>query len=179
MISSDDNGIRVHIMMDDETEGFLSLDTLGVAQDVCRAVLTHEGCPYDVQLSLLLTDDEGIRELNRSFREKDAETDVLSFPAIEWEEAASFDIFEDDPMSEMYFDPEEDALILGDIVINVMRVRSQALEYGHSELREYAFLTAHSMLHLLGYDHEDEESAAVMESKQEKILADLDITRDR
>ena len=75
-------------------------------------------------------------------------------------------------------DPESGLIVFGDIVINENRVRSQAKEFGHSELREFAFLVAHSMLHLCGYDHMEEDEAKVMEEKQEKVLQSLNITRD-
>ncbi len=75
------------------------------------------------------------------------------------------------------FDPDSGELILGDIILSVDRIRSQAQEYGHSMLREFAFLTAHSMFHLCGYDHMEESEAAVMEQKQEAVLTKLGITR--
>ena len=76
------------------------------------------------------------------------------------------------------FDPETGRLVLGDIVINAGRVKSQAAEYGHSELREFAFLIAHSTLHLCGYDHMTEEEAKDMESRQTRVLNQLGITRE-
>ena len=81
-------------------------------------------------------------------------------------------------MIEDYFDPESGELCLGDIVISIDKVYEQAEEFGHSPKREYAFLIAHSMLHLLGYDHMEPEEAKVMESKQENILAKVGITRN-
>jgi len=107
-------------------------------------------------VSVLITDDEKIHELNRQYRGKDAPTDVLSFP-----------LYDD----EGYLDEEE----LGDIVISLERAKLQAEEYGHSLNREIAFLTAHSMLHLLGYDHENGETE--MFEKQEEILNILGIKR--
>jgi probable rRNA maturation factor len=76
------------------------------------------------------------------------------------------------------FDPESGELLLGDIIISVDKVREQAANFGHSEKREFAFLVAHSMLHLCGYDHMTEEEAGIMESRQEKVLENLGITRD-
>jgi probable rRNA maturation factor len=81
-------------------------------------------------------------------------------------------------MTEDYFDLESGELCLGDIVISIDKVYEQAQEYGHSLKREYAFLIAHSMLHLLGYDHMAQEEAAIMERKQEEILTRLGITRN-
>ena len=98
---------------------------------------------------------------------------ALSFPGLDFEAAADFDCID-----ESCINPDNDCVMLGDIVINAQKVREQAAEYGHSELREYAFLVAHSMLHLCGYDHMSPEEAQVMEEHQEKALAALGITRD-
>ena len=108
-------------------------------------------------VSVLITDNEEIHGLNLEYREKDAPTDVLSFP-----------LFDEDGN----LDDEE----LGDIVISLERAVAQAEEYNHSLKREVAFLTAHSMLHLLGYDHENGEQE--MYVKQDEILNELGITRD-
>jgi len=108
-------------------------------------------------VSVLITDNEEIRSLNLEYRQKDAPTDVLSFP-----------LFDEDGT----LDEDE----LGDIVISLERAKAQAEEYNHSLKREVAFLTAHSMLHLLGYDHENGEQE--MYVKQEEILNELGITRD-
>lgn len=108
-------------------------------------------------VSVLITDDEEIHGLNLEYREKDSPTDVLSFP-----------LFDEDGN----LDEEE----LGDIVISLERAKAQAEEYNHSLKREVAFLTAHSMLHLLGYDHENGEQE--MYVKQDEVLNDLGITRD-
>ena len=101
---------------------------------------------------------------------------MLSFPNVDFETEGVFDIDEDAEAD--YFDPDTGELILGDICISLDKVREQAEEYGHSLRREYAFLIAHSMLHLCGYDHMEPEEAARMEAKQEEILQTLGITRD-
>ena len=125
-------------------------------------------------MGLTLTDDEGIRVINAEQRDIDAPTDVLSFPMLEFDTAGDLSAaYEDDTN----FDPDSGALLLGDIVINVDRVKSQALEYGHSEKREYAFLVCHSMLHLCGFDHMEEADEAVMTEKQKIILEGMGITR--
>ena len=113
--------------------------------------------------------------MNRMFRQIDKSTDVLSFPMLEYETPGDFSAFE---QQQEAFNPESGELMLGDIVISVARARAQAEEYGHSLKREFAFLVAHSMLHLLGYDHMTPEEAAVMEAKQEEVLQRLGITRD-
>lgn len=159
-----------------ENEGDLELDLnyQEVAQRVGDAVLDYEQCPYESEVELLLTMDEEIREMNREFRDIDRATDVLSFPMITYESPADFAFLEED---ESCFDPDTGELMLGNIVISKQKVVEQAEEYGHTVEREYAFLIAHSMLHLLGYDHMEEEERAVMEKKQREILDGLGITR--
>ena len=112
--------------------------------------------------------------MNRQFRGIDRPTDVLSFPMVDYEEPGKFDFLEE---AMEYFNPETGELMLGDIVISKEKVIAQAEEYGHSTQREYAFLIAHSMLHLFGYDHMEEDERAVMEQKQKEILEQLQILR--
>ncbi|MEZ3445597.1 MAG: rRNA maturation RNase YbeY [Lachnospiraceae bacterium] len=161
--------------VESETDRALPFDAEEVAGTVIREALDYEQCPYEVSLNVLLTDNEGIHELNRQYRGIDRPTDVLSFPNVDYDNPADFSVIEDH--IEDYFDPDNGELCLGDIVISVDRVYEQAGEYGHSVRREYAFLIAHSMLHLLGYDHMEPGDAAVMERKQEEILDRLGITR--
>ena len=145
-------------------------------EQVATAVLDMEGCPYEIQLNVLLTDNDGIHAYNKEYRKIDRETDVLSFPNLDFDEPGDFEICEDREAG--YFDPDTGELILGDIIISVDRVKEQAESYGHSQKREFAFLVAHSMLQLCGYDHMEEDEAMVMEAKQEQVLASLGITRD-
>ncbi len=164
------------LLSDDRIEGFLSSgEYTDTANAVIRAALEHEDCPYEADVSLLLTDDEAIREMNAEYRDLDRSTDVLSFPMVDYEAPACFDGFDEE---EDLFDPDSGELMLGDIVISVDHCIDQAKEYGHSVRREFAFLVAHSMLHLLGYDHMTEEDSAEMERRQEAILSGLGITRD-
>ena len=114
--------------------------------------------------------------MNKRTREIDKETDVLSFPNVDFEIPGIFDI--DESREADYFDPESGELFLGDIMISADKVIEQANEYGHSQKREFAFLIAHSMLHLCGYDHLEPNEAEIMETKQDQILAKLGITRD-
>ncbi|MBE5960370.1 MAG: rRNA maturation RNase YbeY, partial [Lachnospiraceae bacterium] len=102
-------------------------------------------------------------------------TDVLSFPMVDYEVPSDFDHLEES--ADDYFNPETGELLFGDIVISVDKVISQAEEYGHSTERELAFLVAHSMLHLCGYDHMEDEERLVMEERQKQILDQLNITR--
>lgn len=140
-----------------------------IIREVVTAALDYEKCPYEAEVNVLLTDNEEIRRLNREFRQIDRETDVLSFPMGDFEKPSDFERLEE--QSEDYFNPETGELLLGDIVISVDKVEEQAAAYGHSQERELAFLVAHSMLHLCGYDHMEDEERIVMERKQEEILS--------
>jgi len=131
----------------------------------CAAVLKYEEIEEKAEVSVSFVDNEQIRELNAEYRNKDAATDVLSFPLGDDE---SFDVNE-----------ESGAVLLGDIVISVERAMEQAEEYGHSLEREIGWLTVHSMLHLLGYDHEtSEEDAKDMRKREEDVLTSLSLTRN-
>ena len=162
--------------VDNEMNAEFPFDIDETIKSVCEAVLKEEKCPYEVQINVVLTDNEGIRELNREFRNIDRETDVLSFPGLEFETPGEFIVGEEQEAD--CFDPDTKELILGDIMISVDKVYSQAEEYGHSTKREFAFLIAHSMLHLCGYDHMEEQDAKLMEQKQKMILDELGIQRD-
>ncbi|MBS6195769.1 MAG: rRNA maturation RNase YbeY [Clostridiales bacterium] len=146
-----------------------------VAEQVITAVLDQEGCPYEAEISLVLTDDEEIHRTNLEFREIDRPTDVLSFPMVDFPAPADYSILETD---DSYFHPETGELMLGDIMISIPRAVEQASSYGHSIKREYAFLIAHSVLHLLGYDHMEDCERVVMEEKQEQALQQLHIKRN-
>lgn len=163
------------LIFDNESGQTFPFEEKEAASKVIEAALDYIKCPYEAEINLMITDNEGIRHINREFRGIDKETDVLSFPSIEYEEAGNFDGLDD--MYEV-FNLESGELILGDMMISAQRVFSQAEEYGHSVLREYSFLIAHSMLHLFGYDHMTKEEASQMEAMQEEILNELGITRD-
>ena len=163
-------------LVENETDVTYDFDVEQIVEMVALEVLDSEECPYEAQINVLLTDNEGIREFNKEYRDIDRETDVLSFPNLDFEQPGDFEIDED--MEADYFDPDSGELILGDIIISVDKVEEQAESYGHSKKREFAFLVAHSMLHLCGYDHMEAEEAVVMEVKQESVLTKLGITRD-
>ena len=162
------------LQIDYETDREIGIEYEELAKKVVQKVLDMEGCPYDAQVNLVLTDNEEIQRVNTEFREIAAPTDVLSFPMIPFETPADYAIVEED---QSYFDLDTDELLLGDIMISVDTVFAQAEEYGHSVTREFCFLVAHSMLHLLGYDHMTPEEAVVMENKQRTALDELGITR--
>ena len=162
------------LQIDYETDREIGIEYEELAKKVVQKVLDMEGCPYDAQVNLVLTDNEEIQRVNTEFREIPAPTDVLSFPMIPFETPADYAIVEED---QSYFYLDTDELLLGDIMISVDKVFAQAEEYGHSVTREFCFLVAHSMLHLLGYDHMTPEEAVVMENKQRTALDELGITR--
>ncbi len=135
-----------------------------------RAALRTEGIACRCRISVLLTNDEGIRELNREFRKKDACTDVLSFPA----NAVTAGGFKPE---ESERDPATGRINLGDMAISLERARAQGREYAHGEKRELQYLTVHSCLHLLGYDHEDEaEEKKTMRQREKLIMTRLNRT---
>ncbi|MCI8429274.1 MAG: rRNA maturation RNase YbeY [Lachnospiraceae bacterium] len=153
----------------------LGIDYEGTALQVAEQVLTEEECPYEAEVSILLTSDEKIHRLNLEYRGIDRPTDVLSFPQIEYENPADLSMAEEQGTE--CFNPDTGELFLGDIIISLDRVKEQAANYGHSTRREFAFLVAHSMFHLLGYDHMTEEDARDMEARQDLVLLHLGIER--
>ena len=151
-----------------ETEKKPDLPYEEIINEIVLAALDYEKCPYEAEVSVVLTDNEGIQAINKEFRKIDSPTDVLSFPMGDFETPSDFERLEE--ASEDYFNPETGELLLGDIVVSLDKVAEQAEKYGHSKKRELAFLVAHSMLHLCGYDHMEEDERLLMEKKQEEIL---------
>lgn len=157
-----------------EIEVNLDFDYKKIYEQVVDAVLDHFNCDYETEVNLLLVDNDAIHEINNDTRGIDRPTDVLSFPNVEFSIPGNFAAVEE---LEDCFEPDSGELILGDIVLSVEKVLSQAEEYGHTALREYAFLIAHSMLHLIGFDHINEEDREVMEKYQSDIMNILNINR--
>ena len=140
-------------------------------QRVITAALNAEGVDVPCEINVLVTDDEGIHQINLEQRKIDRPTDVLSFPMFELEPGEHPD--------ELDADPETELVPLGDMVISLERAGEQAKEFGHSVEREVCYLTVHSVLHLLGYDHMDEgPMKAQMRQREEAILGQLGIGRD-
>lgn len=136
-----------------------------------QEALAREEVDFDAFVDVTIVDGENIRALNAEYRGKDAVTDVLSFPMYEFLNGA--------PEEELEADPESGKVMLGDMVLNYERAREQAAEFGHSAARECGFLTVHSVLHLLGFDHErGEDDRARMRAEEERILSVLGLTRD-
>lgn len=143
--------------------------------DMLRIILQRAGLSEGVtegEVALTFVDNEGIRELNRTYRGIDAPTDVLSFAMQDQSEEELEIQYDEEFMEET---PNGD--LLGDIVISVPRAREQSEEYGHSIQREIGFLFVHGFLHLLGYDHQDEEAERSMFAKQEQILSEVGLAR--
>lgn len=144
----------------------------GRMEEVISAALEAEGVELPCEINVLLTDDEGIHQVNLDMREVDRPTDVLSFPMFELEPGVP-------PRGEEYLDPATELCPLGDMCISLERAEAQAAEFGHSLEREVCYLTVHSVLHLLGYDHLDEgPMKAQMRAREEAILGTLGITRE-
>jgi len=160
-----------------EAEEKLDLPYEEIIRKVINQALEEEHFPYETEVSVLLADDEEIRSINHKFRYIDNTTDVLSFPMIDYKAPGDFSVLEDELADLFYFNPGTGDCMLGDIAISVQKVKSQAEAYGHSEERELAFLVAHSMLHLMGYDHMEDGEREIMEEKQRLILNQLGITR--
>ncbi len=144
-------------------------------EKVILAALDYVECPYEAEVNVLFTDDAGIHEMNQEYRGIDRPTDVLSFPMVSYEIPGNFDSLEEE--QEECFHPETGELLLGDIVLSYDKIKEQAKEYGHTELRELCFLVAHSMLHLAGFDHMEEKEREQMEQMQREILDQLGILR--
>lgn len=135
-----------------------------------KTALQVEGVELPCEINVMLTDDEGIRAINKIMRQLDKPTDVLSFPM--------FDLAPGEHPDEYDADPETGRVPLGDMCISVERARAQAAEYGHSFEREICYLSVHSVLHLLGYDHMDEgEMKKQMRVHEEAVMAALKLER--
>lgn len=158
-----------------ETEKKLELPYTEIIEKVIQEAMDYEDCPYESEINVVLTDNEEIQRINQEFRGIDRATDVLSFPLVDYETPADFSHLED--AAEDYFNLETGELMLGDIIVSVEKVQEQAANYGHSQTRELAFLIAHSMLHLFGYDHMEDEERVVMERKQAEVLDRLGYRR--
>ncbi|MEE0685310.1 MAG: rRNA maturation RNase YbeY [Lachnospiraceae bacterium] len=168
------------IFIENENGAKFDFDFDNLIKDVINESATYVNCPFEISVEVTIVDNETIRQINKEQRDIDKATDVLSFPMVDYEVAGNFEFLEDEsnPSIYEYFEPDTGELMLGDIVISSEKVYSQAEEYGHSVKRELGFLIAHSMLHLFGYDHMEDDERVIMEAKQSEILDRLGITRD-
>ena len=156
----------MNLLIDNRTEELLSPELEEAILKAAAESLKYEEFDENCEISVSIVDNEEIRQINKQFRNIDRATDVLSFPMLTFEEGEEAEV------------NENDEIILGDIIISLERAREQAEEYGHSIERELAFLSVHSVLHLLGYDHEkslDEEKT--MFKKQEDVLVSIGLKR--
>lgn len=145
-------------------------------KDVISFALKEEEVNIPFEVSLLFVDNEEIREINNETRGIDRETDVLSFPMLDYEKDKVFkEMYLNHNFDQTYKDGED--LVLGDIVLSLEKALEQSKEYNHSYEREASYLVVHSVLHLLGYDHMEEEEKKRMRSREEDILNKLDIKR--
>lgn len=157
---------KMTLLIDNRTDFEITEEFEKLFNDVVKESLRYEEFDPECEVSLSIVSNDEIQEINKQFREIDAPTDVLSFPLLTFEEGEQADV------------NENNEIMLGDIIISIDKAKAQADEYGHGLRRELAFLTAHSMLHLMGYDHMEEEEQTEMFKKQDDILNNLGITRE-
>ena len=151
-------------------------DLINIINEVCDVALKDEEVTIPYQISLLFVDNNEIREINNETRGIDKVTDVLSFPMLDYPENMVFkNVYRNKKFNEIYLDGEE--LVLGDMVLSLERAKEQSIEYNHSFEREVCYLVVHSILHLLGYDHMNDEDKAKMRTREEEILGKLNIKR--
>lgn len=151
-------------------------ELINIINEVCEHTLREECVNVPFQISLLFVDNEEIRQINNETRGIDRATDVLSFPMLDYPKDKVFkDVYKDTKFNEIYLDGDE--LVLGDMVLSLERAKEQSIEYNHSYIREVCYLVVHSILHLLGYDHMEEEEKKRMRNREEDILGKLNITR--
>jgi len=145
-------------------------------EKIVNFTLEEQQVKIPCEISITFVNNNKIRELNKNYREIDSETDVLSFPMLEYPEGK---YFKDAYIGYKFKDELKDGdnLVLGDIVISLEKAKEQSIEYNHPFIREVCYLTVHSMLHLLGYDHMEEEMKEVMREEEEKILSAFNLGR--
>ena len=151
-------------------------DLISKITEISKFALKEEGVTEEYQISLLFVDNEEIRQINKETRNIDRETDVLSFPMLDFENGKVYkDMYIGFEFDETYKDGNE--LVLGDMVLSLEKAKEQSIEFGHSYEREVCYLVIHSILHLLGYDHMIEEDKVKMRSREEEILKKFNIER--
>lgn len=142
-----------------------------LVEKCARNVLSRENVDFPAEIDITVVDADTIREMNAEYRSKDSVTDVLSFPMYEF--------YNGEPREELDEEPDTGCVMLGDMILCYTRACEQAKEFGHSAARECGYLTTHSMLHLLGYDHErSDEDTRLMRSKEEEYMNAIGLTRD-
>lgn len=145
-------------------------------KEIIDYALKEEGVKVDYEVSVILIDNNEIRNINRETRNIDSATDVLSFPMLEYPEGEVFkDVYLNYEFDDTYLD--DGKLVIGDIAISLQRAKEQSVEYDHSFEREVLYLTVHSVLHLMGYDHMEEADKKKMRTREEDILNKFGINR--
>lgn len=164
------------LIMEQDNIPEFDFDVFATAEETIKTALFLAGFKRESEVSLSFVSKEEIKELNRDYRGIDSVTDVLSFPLIDFGPSREYEkvlsLNEADSIN-----PDTGEIMLGDIVVCEEKIVSQAKEYGHSVKREFAFLVCHSTLHLIGFDHIDEDDQKDMEAMQKKIMEELSITR--
>lgn len=155
----------MNIEIQDEIKNEQSEEIIKTLIEVSKYAAIDELKHENFEFAITITDNEQIHRLNKEYRDVDSATDVLSFPL--WNR-------EEDP----FVNPENNCIMLGDIIISLERANEQAAEYGHSLKRECAYLCVHAVMHLLGYDHIEEDDKKVMRAREEEILTKLKLTRE-
>lgn len=153
------------ILIDNRTNWELEKEYEKAIDLAIKESLLFENFEKECEISISIVDNEEIQQINQQFRNINRPTDVLSFPQLTFEEDEKMEV------------NEKGEILLGDIILSIEKAKSQSEEYGHSLKREIAFLTVHSMLHLLGYDHMTEKEEREMFEKQTKILEKMNIPR--
>ncbi|WP_418985370.1 rRNA maturation RNase YbeY [Agathobaculum sp.] len=160
---------QIRIGFSTEVENEDEVRTL--VEKCARNVLSRENVDFPAEIDITVVDADTIREMNAEYRSKDSVTDVLSFPMYEF--------YNGEPREELDEEPDTGCVMLGDMILCYTRACEQAKEFGHSAARECGYLTTHSMLHLLGYDHErNDEDTRLMRSKEEEYMNAIGLTRD-
>lgn len=163
------------LLFENECGAEFDFDMEAICNQCIETVLDTLECPYECEVSVLITDEPGIHEMNKEFRNVDAPTDVLSFPMMNYEHPGEFE--SETFLESMSVSMDTEELVVGDIVICQDIVKRQAKEYDHTCLREFSFLIVHSLLHLCGFDHMEEDEREEMENKQREIMDLLKILR--
>lgn len=162
------------IWIDNQTENTIFENYENILKDIVKACIKEEKYPENVEVSISIVDNEEIQNLNNEFRNINKSTDVLSFPMLKFE---NNNLGLDDKKIHDSINMDTNEIVLGDIIISIEKAIEQANELGHSLQREVAFLTAHSMFHLMGYDHENILDENIMKQKQENVLTKKNLLR--
>jgi probable rRNA maturation factor len=155
----------------------LDKDFEKIIEDVIITALNEENVDRSCEISVIFVDNISIREINKETRNMDKETDVLSFPMLDYPKGKVYkDVYINYNFDASFFDEAD--LVLGDVVLSLEKAKEQSEEFNHSFTRECCYLVVHSILHLLGYDHMEEEEKSIMREREESILEKLNITRE-